>query len=146
LIGDTVCAVAALSKTRAVFEINKGTNKLSNIDVNASIPQTDRRAPLQNMIYVADGPSDIPVFSVVNQYGGKTFAVYKAGSEKEFEQINALQQHGRVQSFGEADYTALSQTYMWIIHAIRQIAHRIVGDREEAIGAKTGKPPEHIRE
>jgi hypothetical protein len=72
VITDIAYTIDNTSKTRAVFEINKGTNKLSNIDVNASIPQTDRRVPFQNMIYVADGPSEIPVFSVVNQYGGQT--------------------------------------------------------------------------
>ena len=65
------------TKTRAVFEINKGTNKMPDIGVDAKIPDEDRRVPFQNMIYVADGPSDIPVFSIVNQFGGKTFAVYK---------------------------------------------------------------------
>jgi hypothetical protein len=146
IITGIAYAIDNTSKSRAVFEINKGTNKLSNIDVNASIAQTDRRVPFQNMIYIADGPSDVPVFSIVKQYGGKTFAVYKTGSEREFEQVNALQQQGRVQSFGEANYTAGSQTYMWIISAIRQIASRIVHDREEAIGNKIGRPPEHFIE
>jgi len=35
------------------------------------------------MIYVADGPSDVPVFSIPNQYGGHTFAVYNPEKEKE---------------------------------------------------------------
>ncbi len=49
------------SKTRAIFEINKGSNKFK-IDVNSKIDRDRRRVPFSNMIYVADGPSDIPVF------------------------------------------------------------------------------------
>ncbi|MCH7837542.1 MAG: haloacid dehalogenase-like hydrolase, partial [Chloroflexi bacterium] len=47
------------TKTRAVFEINKGTNVEPSIDVNTRIRQEDRRVPFQNMIYIADGPSEI---------------------------------------------------------------------------------------
>ena len=35
-----------------------------------------RRVPFENMIYIADGPSDIPAFSLVKQKGGTTFAIY----------------------------------------------------------------------
>lgn len=63
-------------KTRFVFEINKGTNKNPQIDVNAKIADADRRVPVRNMIYIADGPSDVPVFSVVRKGGGKAYAVY----------------------------------------------------------------------
>ena len=52
-------------------------DQIAEIDVNAKVPHADRRVPFQNMIYVADGPSDVPVFSVVRQFGGKTFAVYR---------------------------------------------------------------------
>lgn len=56
-------------KTRFVFEINKGTNKNPQIDVNSNIAAADRRVPIRNMIYIADGPSDVPVFSVVRKGG-----------------------------------------------------------------------------
>jgi len=132
------------TKTRAVFEINKGSNKIPDIDVNAKIPDEDRRVPFQNMIYIADGPSDIPVFSIINRFGGRTFAVYQPGSKEEFSQVNNLQKQGRVQSFGEAKYTEGSQTAMWIKNAISEIADLIVKNRERALGDKIGKPPRHI--
>ena len=47
------------------------SNKNPAIDVNTSIPHQDRRVPIDQMIYVADGPSDVPVFAVVKQMGGK---------------------------------------------------------------------------
>ncbi len=44
------------SKTRAVFEINKGVNRNAGIDVNALMAEEQRRVPIRNMIYIADGP------------------------------------------------------------------------------------------
>ena len=132
------------TKTRAVFEINKGSNKHSEIDVNARVEDKDRRIPVQNMVYIADGPSDVPVFSVINQGSGKTYGVYRPGSTKEFQQVNRLQQQGRVQSFGPADYTEGSQTHMWLLNAVNEIADRIVRDRERVLGEKVGEAPRHL--
>jgi len=132
------------TKTRAVFEINKGINQDRSIDVNAKIAPEDRRVPFQNMIYIADGPSDIPVFSILNKSGGRTYAVYKPNSEKEFNQANTLQRQNRVQSFGEADYTEGSKTYLWICNAVEEIAERIVQDRKAALDQRLGNPPKHL--
>ena len=144
IISQIAYALDNTTKTRAIFEINKGTNKISDIDVNAQIPDEDRRVPIQNMIYIADGPSDIPVFSIVNRFGGRTFAVYQPGSTEEFSQVNRLQKQGRVQSFGEAEYTQGSQTAMWIENAVSEIAECIVTNRQRALGDKIGKPPKHL--
>lgn len=134
------------TKTRAVFEINKGTNKDASIGVNASIREEDRRVPFQNMIYVADGPSDIPVFSIINRFAGKTYAVYPAGSEAHFAKVYDLKEQERVQGFGEANYEPGSQTYMWITHSAKEIARRIVEDRRLALRERVAAPPGHIIE
>jgi len=144
IISQLAYALDNTTKTRAIFEINKGSNKIPNIDVNAKIPDEDRRVPFQNMIYIADGPSDVPVFSILNRFGGRTFAVYRPGSKEEFSQVNNLQKQGRVQSFGEANYTDGSQTAMWLKNAISEIAELIVENRERALGDKIGKPPRHL--
>jgi hypothetical protein len=96
------------------------------------------------MIYIADGPSDIPVFSLINRFGGRTFAVYQPGSKEEFSQVNNLQKQKRVHSFGEANYNEGSQTSMWIKNAIVEISDQIVKNRERALGDKIGKPPKHL--
>jgi hypothetical protein len=131
------------SKTRAVFEINKGSNKLK-IGVNDSIPPHDRRIPFQNMIYIADGPSDVPVFSLMNQYGGHTYAVYQPGNDREFDQVDELNRQNRVEAFGPADYTADSQTAMWLMRAVDRIAKRIVDTRERALTDQLGQAPRHL--
>jgi hypothetical protein len=144
IISQIAYALDNTTKTRAIFEINKGSNIIPEIDVNAKIPDEDRRVPFQNMIYVADGPSDIPVFSMLNQFGGRTFAVFRPGSKAEFSQVNNLQKQGRIQSFGEANYTQGSQTAMWLKNAAAEIAELIVRNRERALGEKIGTPPKHL--
>jgi hypothetical protein len=144
MIREIVYTIDNTTKTRAVFEINKGSNRHPDIDVNSKISQSDRRIPFQNMIYVADGPSDVPVFSVVDKQGGKTYAVYRPGSAAEFEQVNRLLEQDRVHAYGPAEYTEGSQTAMWITHSLEQIANRIVRDRSTTLADRLGSPPGHL--
>lgn len=146
VISEVAYCLDHTSKTRAIFEINKGTNKFPDIGINDAIPPEMRRVPFQNMVYIADGPSDIPCFSVLNQYEGRTYAVYNAGSEREFQKAYDLQKQRRVEAFGEADYRENSQTAMWITHAVTDIAERIVRDRNRVLGDGLGKPPGHVLE
>ncbi len=80
------------SKTRALFEINKGVGVVqgSRIDVNTKIDKEQRRVQFCNMVFVADGPSDVPVFSIINQNKGSTLAVYPKGDAKAFRQVDTL--------------------------------------------------------
>jgi hypothetical protein len=133
------------TKTRAIFEINKGANEYpEEIDVNATIALEDRRVPFENMIYIADGPSDVPVFSILNHYGGKTLAVYNPDSDAEFEQVAALRDQRRVQDTGPADYTSNSHTAKSLKLWTRQIAGAIVERREQRLRASVGASPRHL--
>ncbi|WP_309382905.1 HAD family hydrolase [Cerasicoccus frondis] len=131
-------------KTRYIFEINKGSNKNPDISVNAKMLPEDRRVPMENMIYIADGPSDVPVFSVVRRNGGKTFAVYDPERESEFLQNDQLLQDGRVDSYGPADYTPTSQSHRWIKMQVRRICDRLVVEGEAALALRVKKPPQHL--
>ncbi len=132
------------TKTKAIFEINKGTNKNPSIDVNSNIKPEDRRIPLQNMIYIADGPSDIPSFSVVKSGGGKAYAVYNPESTAEFEQNDRLRQVGRIDHYGPADYSEKSPTTKWLRLQIHKMCDRIVTDREAAVAQRVSRPPQHL--
>ncbi len=132
------------TKTRAIFEINKGTNKNPAIDVNAKVEPGDRRIPIQNMIYIADGPSDIPSFSVVKKGGGKAYGVYNPANRAEFEQNDRLRSSGRIDHYGPADYTEGSATTHWLHLQIEKICDRIVAERESAVAARVARPPRHL--
>lgn len=132
------------TKTRALFEINKGTNKNPAIDVNSNIRPEDRRIPFQNMIYIADGPSDVPSFSVVKRNGGKAYAVYNSDIQEEFVQNDLLRQAGRIDHYGPADYTDGSNTANWLKLHVQSICNRIVADRELAVSQRATRPPRHL--
>jgi len=133
-------------KTRCIFEINKGCNKNSSIDVNTFIPHEDRRVPVDQMIYVADGPSDVPVFTVVKQMGGKTYAVYDPTNEKEFEQSCDLVERSRVHNNGPADYRKSSPTSIWMKQKIKEILRNMIKKRNDQLNERSGASPKHIQE
>lgn len=131
-------------KTRYLFEINKGSNKNPAISVNAKMVQEDRRVPFTNMIYIADGPSDVPCFAVVRKAGGKTFAVYNPASEAEFAQNDRLCEDGRVHNYGPADYTPGSPTARWLRLQVEKICDRIVAEQEDLLARRVKQPPRHL--
>lgn len=133
-------------KTRYIFEINKGTNKNPEIDVNASMSRVDRRVPIDRMIYTADGPSDVPVFSVVKGNGGKAYAVFNPDSEAEFAQNDALLHAHRIHAYGPADYTEKSTTSKWLRMHVRKICDNVVTECEAALSANVGKAPRHLHD
>jgi len=144
-ISQVASALDNTSKTRYLFEINKGSNKYpETIDVNSSIARESRRVPFENMIYIADGPSDVPAFSILNYNGGSTFAVYPKGDVKAFRQVDALRRDNRVQMFGEADYETASQSWLWLTEKVRAIADSIVERKQAAIRNSAGAPPTHL--
>lgn len=142
VLSEIVYTIDNTTKTRAIFEINKGVPKDKNIDVNASIPKEIRRVQFENMIYIADGPSDIPAFSVVHQYGGSTFAIYPKGDIAAMRQVETMRQTGRIDMYAEADYSENTTAYLWITNKIEQIAERIRTREKEKIKhyAEAGTP------
>jgi hypothetical protein len=132
------------TKTRALFEINKGSNKNSAIDVNSTVKAEDRRIPFQNMIYIADGPSDVPSFSVVKGNGGRAFAVYNPARDDEFAQNDQLRSAGRIDHYGPANYAAGSNTWHWLKLHVQAICSRIVSDREREVAQRASRPPRHL--
>lgn len=144
-ISQIASALDNTSKTRYIFEINKGSNKYpETIDVNSSIAREVRRVPFQNMVYIADGPSDVPAFSILNNNGGSTFAVYPKGDVKGMRQVDALRRDGRVQMYGEADYSEATTSCLWLTEKARAIADKIVATKQAAIKNSAGAPPTHL--
>lgn len=131
------------TKTRAIFEINKGVNKRPDISVNDTLPEDERRVPMRNMIYVADGPSDIPSFSVIRKHGGLAYAVYEPGSAKHFAQIDELLRTGRVDACGPADYQKAGQTALWLERQVARIADRMMEEREDTLETHVRRGPDH---
>ena len=145
VISEVAYTIDNTTKTRALFEINKGVGIVDGVDVNTQLPEEMRRVHFQNMVYVADGPSDIPAFSVVNQNGGATFAVYPKGDMRALQQVETMRKTGRINMFAEADYTENSTAYMWLCNKIREFAERIVSEDKGKIAEYTSSgTPKHL--
>jgi 2-hydroxy-3-keto-5-methylthiopentenyl-1-phosphate phosphatase len=73
--------VTFTEKTKFLYAINKGISgtelRRNPYRVNDVKSRDQRRIPFPNMIYLGDGPTDIPCFSTIQQYGGKTIGVLK---------------------------------------------------------------------
>lgn len=135
------------TKTKAIWEINKGVNvDPEHIDINAFIAPEDRRVPLRNMLCIADGPTDIPMFSILNQNGGRTLGVYNPEQDAHFRAVKRLSDQGRVQQVGQANYTNGTTTYRWIMASLEEMAAVIVKDRERALLDRVLPPGGHIVE
>ena len=74
--------VSFTEKTRFVFAIHKGVSaqdaRTNPYLVNDAIPDKERRIPIKNMVYVGDGPSDIPCLSLITKGGGEGIGVSPA--------------------------------------------------------------------
>jgi len=73
--------VTFTEKTKFLYAINKGISGIelrrSPSSINDVIIRDRRRIPFPNMIYLGDGPTDIPCFSTIQQNGGKTIGILK---------------------------------------------------------------------
>ena len=95
-------AVNFTTKTQYLFRINKNAIRPDQREiVNLHIPQNERPVPFENMVYIGDGETDIPCFSLVQDKGGMSVAVHAPGRRSDA--IRYLTQ-GRVNAVAEADY------------------------------------------
>ena len=104
--------ISFTEKTKYLFLINKGFDSQARTDhylVNRSVDPQDRRVPFENMIYVGDGLTDVPCFSLIQRCKGKAFGVFdparKDSPKKAWEQLVAPQRVMTMNSpcFGEKD-------------------------------------------
>lgn len=130
------------SKTRALFEINKGSQQ-NEIDVNSNVPENLRRVHFKNMIYIADGPSDVPAFSLVKKNGGATFAIYPQNDNAAFRQVEQLRKDGRIDMYAEANYSEGTTANLWITNKIKDLADNI-RNAEKAKFAGVSTAPKHL--
>ncbi len=120
--------VTFTEKTKYLYAINKGVDK-ENLRkypylVNDAVKNEQRRIPFGNMIYMGDGPSDIPCFSAVRSNGGHCIGIMdtsKDTSKKTYELAR-----GRRTNYGmySKDYSEDSDLRLMLKTIIDEIARR----------------------
>jgi hypothetical protein len=77
-ISSIMNAVSFTEKTKFIYAINKGLSelRLKPYSVNEFVDERKRRIPFHNMIYIGDGFTDVPCFSLLNRFNGTSFGVF----------------------------------------------------------------------
>ena len=76
-------SVSFTEKTKFVFAVNKGISgeelRRNPYRVNDTVEASDRPVPFEHMVYIGDGPSDIPCFSMIKYSKGHSHRSHASG-------------------------------------------------------------------
>ena len=137
-------AVNYTSKTQYLFRINKGILDVTNDkDLNAFTPEYMRRIPFSNMIYIADGLTDVPCMKMTKQKGGFAIAVHEPGKT---ELADDLLLQGRADFSVETNYTEGSDMERIVTMLMRRIRASSDVSMEHALQVQRahGRRGEHV--
>lgn len=120
-------AVNYTAKTQFMFRINKGVldiDSKSAMELNRYTPEDERRVPFRNMIYIGDGPTDVPCMKLIKSYGGQAICVYDP--EKGDSRALPLLRDDRVNFIAPADYREGKR----LEHVVQTIIRKMAAESE----------------
>ena len=122
--------VSFTDKTRYLFHIQKGIigpgSRGKPFDVNRKLPQDRLRIPMNQFIFVGDGMTDIPCFSLVKKEKGVAIAVYDRQHVEKWGGAYNFIAEERVSTLYSANYTEQSDLSTFLMMALRHMAQGIV--------------------
>jgi hypothetical protein len=121
--------VSFTDKTRYLFHIQKGiigpAYEGKPFEVNRKVAEDRLRVPFDQMIFVGDGYTDIPCFSLVRQAGGIAFGVWDPKHRDKRSRAWGFIEDGRVNNLNQARYDEDAELYQWLEEAVNSLAARI---------------------
>lgn len=121
--------ISFTDKTRYIFQIQKGIigpeSRGTPFAVNKRVPVDQVRIPLNQMIFVGDGYTDIPCFSLIKQQGGIPIAVYDHRHTEKWGNAFQFVTDGRVSNLHSANYKEGSDLVNFLTMAVRSLSERI---------------------
>lgn len=129
--------VTHTEKTRYLFSISKGVEKHAEQDllfVYENVPPEDLHVPLTQMIYVGDGTSDIPCFSVLNEHQGVAIGLYKKQkADEQWSHADKLSENQRVVNLAPPEYGEDAELMKSLVLAVESMCKQIAL-RKQSIG------------
>ncbi len=93
------------TKTQYLFRINKGAHDPSDdTEINQFVEMKNRPMPFENMVYIGDGPTDVPCFRLVKDLGGLSIAVFRPYKKRARAIAEQFRADGRVHTVVPASY------------------------------------------
>lgn len=121
--------VSFTDKTRYLFHIQKGiigaASRSKPFDVNRKVAPEKLRVPFEQMVFVGDGYTDIPCFSLIRRSGGVAFGVWDPKHRDKRSRAWGFIQEGRVSNLNQARYDEDAELYQWLEEAVESLAGRI---------------------
>lgn len=118
--------VSFTDKTRYLFHIQKGLlgpkSRGKPFDVNKKLKPEQIRVPIKNIIFVGDGYTDIPCFSLVKKDGGISIAVFDKSHVEKWGSAYQFVQDGRVSNLLSANYSEQSDLSIFLGMAVKKMA------------------------
>ena len=111
--------------------------------MNDHVSHEDHRIPFANMVYIGDGPTDVPCFAVMSQQDGHTLAVYDPSDTNSFAKCMQLRKAKRVEEIAEANYQKGTHLWRLLEYVITEIADSIVQRRRDSEEASVIAAPGH---
>lgn len=87
-------------------------------------PESELHVPLAQIIYVGDGASDVPCFSLINDENGIAIGVYKPDTEQKWEKVEVTSSQ-RVSNLAPADYHEQSELMQSLTLAVECLCKQI---------------------
>lgn len=95
-------------------------------DVYRPVPDEKWRFPLDQMIYVGDGASDLPAFDLMEDHGGIALGVVRSDeSVEDWDKDKRVHSERRIQNLAEADYTEGAELMRSLTLGVESIAKLI---------------------
>ncbi|WP_043767232.1 HAD family hydrolase [Algiphilus aromaticivorans] len=126
--------VSFTDKTRYLFHVQKGLigpeADANPFAVNRRVAPDKLRVPLSHMIFVGDGYTDIPCFSLLEQQGGTPIAVYDPQRRDKWRRAFDFVREGRVRTLHSANYDPGSD----LSNSLDMAVSAIAGDLRQHAG------------
>ncbi|MBW1696362.1 MAG: haloacid dehalogenase-like hydrolase [Deltaproteobacteria bacterium] len=121
--------ISFTDKTRYLFQISKGfvgpEYENRPFEVNRRVDEQNIRIPFEQMIYVGDGYTDIPCFSLIRKQQGIAIGVFDPERKEKWRQAWGFIEENRVSNLVPADYSKGSALEQSLLMAVDSMARRV---------------------